>query len=217
MKRFVSIALSAVLALAAGPALAASYTDVGLTNGQNYPNRTVARVAEAGYRYSGSAFSMVATPTAVIVIKGSATKTVAIKKICLSGAATAYGSMAFTAHRRSSAGTLNTAVLTAVTAVKLDTNNAAATATVSTVGTANYQTLGTDVGTVGAGRLSMTAIGSAATSSAASPLCWDFSSPLNQQLVLKGTSQYLTIEGNGAAIPSGGVLDYEIETVEYAP
>lgn len=212
MKRF-TVAL--IAALFATSALAASYTDVAITNGAAYPNRKVARVAESGYRYAGTAFSMVATPTAVIVIKGSATKTVAIKKICLSGGATAYGSMPFTIVRRSSAGTLNTAVLTAVTAGKLATANAAASAVVSTVGTANYQTLGTAVATMGAGRLSMVALGSAATSSGGAPLCWDFSDPLNQPLILSGASEYLTIDGNGSAIPSGGVLDYEIETAEY--
>lgn len=187
----------------------------GLTNGQRYPNVKVARIAENAYRYSGSAFSMVATPTAVIVVQGSASKTVGIKKICLSGGATAYGSMPFTLVRRSTAGTLGSAALTAVTAGKLDTASADATAVVSTVGTANYTTLGTAVATLGAGRLSMVALGSAATSSGGAPLCWDFSNPLNQPLLLKGTSQYVTIEGNGAAIPSGGVLDYEIETIEY--
>lgn len=217
MRHLRSFAALVVLVLA-GPALAgSSYTDVGITNGQSYPNRKFARVAEQGYRYSGTAFSMVATPTSVLVIKGSATKTVAIKRVCLSGAATAAGSMPFTAVRRSTAGTLGSAVLTAVTAGKLDTDNATATAVVSTVGTANYTTPGTAVATLGAGRLSMVALGSAATSSAAYPLCWDFSNPLNQGLVLKGVLDFLTIDGNGAAIPGGGVLDYEIETAEYLP
>lgn len=211
MKRFTVALIVALFAVSTH----AAYTDVGITNAQAYPNRKVARVNESGYRYAGTAFAMVATPTAVLVIQGSATKTVAIKRICLSGGATAAGSMPFTAVRRSTAGTLGSAALTAVTAGKLATANAAASAVVSTVGTANYTTLGTAVATMGAGRLSLVALGSAATSSSAVPLCWDFTNALNQPLILSGTGEYLTIDGNGAAIPSGGVLDYEIETVEY--
>jgi hypothetical protein len=212
MKR---LAVALLAALFATTAFAADFTDIAITNGQPYPGRKVVRVGENGYRYAGTAFSMVATPTAVIVIQGSATKTVLIKSIKLSGAATAYGSMPFTLVRRSTAGTLGSAALTAVTAGKLDTDNAAASAVVSTVGTANYTTLGTAVATLAAGRLNMPALGSAATSSAGNPLVWHFSDGFTQPLTLRGTGQYLTIEGNGAAIPAGGVLDYEIETFEY--
>jgi hypothetical protein len=166
------------------------------------------------YRYAGSAFAMVATPTAVLVIQGSATKTIRVKRVKVGGAATAAGSMPVVLTRRSTAGTLGSAVLTAVVATKLDSTDGAATAVVSTVGTANYGTLGTTAGVVGTGRLNMVALGSAATSGEGAPLVFDFSAPNHRPLVLRCVAEFLTVDFSGAAIPSGGVLDYEIETEE---
>lgn len=171
----------------------------------------------AHYRAAKSAFSLaVATPTAVVVIQGSATKTVRIKRIAVGGAATAYGAMAAFIDRWSTAGTLGSAVLTAVTPGKLDSNNAAATAAISTVGTANYTTKGTSAGIVGAGRLSMGPITTAATSSAAGWLEWDFTTRSDQALVLRGTSEFVALDLGGSAVPSGGVLDFEVEWAEDA-
>jgi hypothetical protein len=163
------------------------------------------------YRYAGLAFAMVATPTDVIGIQGSATKTLVVKRFKIAGAATAAGTMPAQIIRRSDAGTIGSAALTAVTAAKHDSTDAAATATVSTVGTANYTTPGTSAGVVGTGRLQMTAL---ATGVAAVPLEWDFCTRNDKGIVLRGTSEYLWLNMNGAAIPSGGVLDYEIEIEE---
>lgn len=172
--------------------------------------------ARANYRYAGSAFSMVATPTVAIVIQGSATKTVAVKRIALNGGATAAGSMPVVLTRRSAAGTLGSAVLTAVTGIKHQSSDASASATVSTVGTANYGTPGTSVGTMGAARLTMVALGSAATSGEGKPVVWEFGNPRGSKpVILASDSEWLTVDFSGAAIPSGGVLDYEIETEEY--
>lgn len=99
--------------------------------------------SKATYQYSTSAFSMQATPTAFVVIQGSATKTLRIKRIRVAGVATAQGNMKIQLARWSTAGTLGSAALTALTAVKHDINDPAATAVVSTVGTANYGTEGT--------------------------------------------------------------------------
>lgn len=166
------------------------------------------------YSAAGSAFAQVATPTVWIVIQGSASKTIRIRRIELSGAATAAGSMPAVVARCSAAGTLGSAVLTAVTSVEHDTAGAAATAVVSTVGTANYGTPPTVVANVAAGRVNMVALGSAATSSAGNPLVFEFGTMGEAGLVLRGTSEYLTISGSGAAIPSGGVNDYRIVWTE---
>lgn len=157
------------------------------------------------YRACQTAFTMVATPTAVVVIQGSATKTCRITKINMTGAATAAGNMPYIITRRSTNGTPGSAVLTAVTAAKNDTGDIAPTMVVSTVGTANYTTLGTTAGVVAAGRLAMAALttGSAGVSSE------EFGFR-EKALVLRGTSDYLTIEFSGTAVPSGGVLDFEI-------
>lgn len=163
---------------------------------------------------AGSAFAQVATPTVWLVIQGSASKTVRIRRIEISGAATAAGSMPAVVARCSAAGTLGSAVLTAVTAAEHDSSGAAATAVISTVGTANYTTPPTVVANVAAGRVNMVALGSAATSSAGNPLVFEFGVGGESALVLRGTSEFITISGAGAAIPSGGVNDYRIVFVE---
>ena len=163
------------------------------------------------YRYAGMAFAPVATPTDIIVIRGSATKTLIVKRVKICGAATAAGTMPAAIIRRSTAGTLGSAVLTAITAAKLDSTDATATGVVSTVGTANYTTPGTTAGNVGAGRLQLTAL---ATGVAAIPLEWDFAVRDSKGLYLRGVLEHLCVNLNGAALPAGGVIDYEIEIEE---
>jgi hypothetical protein len=166
---------------------------------------------QCAYRYAEIAFSMVATPTDVLVIQGSATKTVRIRRIFLSGAATAAANMPFTIVRRSTAGTLGSAVLTAVAAAQEDINNAAPTAVVSTVGTANYGTVGTSAGIIAAGRLGMPALASGV---AFTP--FDLDLRLGKSIVLRGTLDFVCVNFGGTAIPSGGVLDFSIELEEDA-
>ena len=165
----------------------------------------------ATYRYAALAFSMVATPTDVVVIQGSASKTIRVKRVAVSGAATAAGTMPVQIIRRSTAGTVGSAVLTAVVVGKHDSEFVTPAATVSTVGTANYTTVGTTAGVIGAARLCMTAL---ATGLGVSPVVWDFSSRHDYPVVLRGTAEHLCINFNGAAIPAGGVVDFEIEIEE---
>jgi hypothetical protein len=165
-------------------------------------------------RYVIQALAMVAAPTDVIIIQGSATKTVRVKKVKVYGQATAQGSMPVLLVRRSTAGTLGSAVLTAVTANKHDTNDATATAVVSTVGTANITTPGTLVGVaLEAGRLGMPALATG-TAGDGQALLWDYATRSDKALVLRGTSDYLAINFAGAAIPAGGVVDFVIEAEE---
>jgi hypothetical protein len=164
----------------------------------------------ATYRYAGLAFTPVATPTDIIQIQGSTTKTLRVTKIRIGGVATGQGNMPVALIRRSAAGTLGSAVLTAVTGIKLDTTDGAATGVVSTVGTANYTTLGTAVGTLRTGRLNMPAVGAGA---APQPIEFEFD---NAPLRLRGAAEWIGINLNGAAVPSGGVIDYEIEIEEDA-
>ena len=163
------------------------------------------------YRYAGSAFAAVAAPTDIIVIKGSATKTLIVKLVKLTGAATAAGTMPALLIRRSTAGTLGSAVLTAVTAAKHDSTQGSATGVVSTVGTDNYGVVGTTAGTVGTGRLQMTAL---ATGLGVNPVIWDFASRDDKGIYLRGILEFLCVNMGGAAIPAGGVIDYEIEIEE---
>ena len=178
----------------------------GMSNGGQFSTPDGTQVS---YRYSGVAFAPVATPTDFIVIQGSATKTLRIKKITLTGAATAAGNLPVQVIRRlSTGGTIGSAVLTAVSPAKADTLSAAATGVVSTVGTANYGTVQTTNGNIASGRISMTALGSGV---GIQPLVFDFTSGA---VLLRGTSDYVMLNGVGGAIPSGGVVDYTIEIEE---
>ena len=164
--------------------------------------------ASPTYRASISDFAMVATPTAALVIKGSATKTVRVKKVIVSGSATAAGTMTIVANKCSDAGTLGSAVLTAVTGAPLDSDDDAYTAVVSTVGTANYGTIPAVVAQVAAGRLCMTAL---STGLGVQPVVFDFT---QHAVVLRGILEHLTINFLGDAIPSGGLVDFTVEWVE---
>ena len=42
----------------------------------------------------------------------------------------------------------------------------------------------------------------------------DFSTRQDKALILRGTSDIVYINFNGSAIPTGGVVDFEIETEE---
>lgn len=167
--------------------------------------------SKATYQYGSMAFAMQASPTAFVVIKGSATKTVRIKRIKVAGVATAQGNMQIQLARWSTAGTLGSAVLTALTAVKHDTNDAAATCVVSTVGTANYTTEGTGSATpFMTDRIFMGVVATGLVGA----ITYDFGTRNDKALVLRGTGDIIAISGNGSAIPSGGVVDISIELEE---
>ena len=172
--------------------------------------------AKATYRYCYASFSPVATPTDALVIQGSATATVRVKRIKITGQATAQGSMPVQLIRRlSTGGTVGSAVLTAITAGKHDVNDAAATAVVSTVGTANYTTVQTANGVIAVDRLGMSPLATGAAGQAQA-VVWDFANRNDKALILRGANDYVMINFAGAAVPSGGVIDFEIETEEDA-
>lgn len=166
----------------------------------------------ATFRYAKLATTPVATPTDFVIIQGAANIALHVKRIALSGVATAAGNMPAQLIRRSTANTTN-GVLTAITPGRHDMNDPPPRGVVSTVGTANFGSLGTSQGVLGAGRVQMPASGSGV---AAFPLVWDFATRLDKAVILRGALDFLCINLNGAAVPSGGVLDVEIETEEFA-
>jgi hypothetical protein len=180
---------------------------------------TLDRPGIATYRASIMYTLGVATPTAVVVAQGSATKTIRFTMIKVQGWSTTAGVMKWKASRRTTAGTLGSAVLTAIpTQGKNDSGTVASpTLTVSTVGTANYGTLGTlsailDCGVVGfnlAAQINNT-------------IPWVPVSPAtaSQAFVLRGTSDWITLDGGadagGDAVPAGGIALITLEWVEDA-
>lgn len=196
-------ALGNFVTIAASPGTQKNTTNALLISGDGY---------KATYRYAVQGFAPVATPTAFCIIAGSASKTIRVKQIRIGGGATAAGAMAVQMARWSTAGTLGSAVLTAITAVKNDTGDADATATISTVGTANYTTQGTGNGTLlAASRIPMPAL---TTGGAETTLLYDFCADFTKAFILRGTTDILAISGGGSAVPSGGVIDIEIVTEE---
>ena len=75
--------------------------------------------------------------------------------------------------------------------------------------TVNPTGLGTAVGNVGAKRLFLNV-----STAQEDQAVWDFSTRQDKALVLRGTTDILALNFGGAAVPAGGVLDFEIEWEE---
>jgi hypothetical protein len=164
------------------------------------------------FRYAGS-FTPVATPTDAIMIQGSASKTLRIKRIALGGVATGNGNMPATLIRRSTQFTTQgAAVFSPITAGKHDPNDAVATGVVSTIGTANLTAVGTAVANAGQGRVFLPASGTGQPSL----LVWEFATRQDKAFILRGVSDFLFVNFGGAAVPAGGSIDFEIEVEEDA-
>jgi hypothetical protein len=158
------------------------------------------------FHYAGSALTPVATPTDIIKVFASASKTVYLRRIRIGGAATAAGSMVVVVTKRTTAGTTTSATLTAVTPCPPSTG-VANTGTVKVVSVANVDAQGTAAGVVAAGRINMVAIGSAATSGAGE--VFEFV-PVFPPCLAADSVEEFTIEGGGSAVPSGGKIDWEV-------
>lgn len=161
--------------------------------------------------YSASivALAPAASATDFLTLTGSATTTVRVTRVSCSGISTAAATATVEAVIRSTADSSGTPA--AMTAVPHDSNDPAATATV-TAYTVN-PTTGTLVGIVRAGKLLTT---TAATSAVEpTPLSWDFN-PYGpqQEIVLRGTSQVFALNGAGASFASGAALNCDVSWVE---
>ena len=121
-----------------------------------------------------------------------------------SAIATAAATVDIQAVKRTAANTGGTAV--SQTIAQHDSNDAAASGTVNTY-TANPASLGAGVN-IRAQKLNLGAAGSAGS------ILWDFTTRNDKALVLRGTTQSLDLNWNGAAVPSGTSLDIELEWTE---
>lgn len=148
-----------------------------------------------------------ATATAFLLIKGSATKTVRVRRIRISAMATAYGESKIKIARWAAAPSGGT-LATAVTIALADTANAAATAVVQSA-TANM-TEGTPETVLEYGNLSWVPLTTAATSSDGLPYTFDAGRGGEQAIVLRGVAQYCVVGLDGDAVPSGGVWHYGV-------
>jgi hypothetical protein len=162
--------------------------------------------AKATYRASKIALSPAASATDIFTITGSASKTIRVTRVRISGTETTAGHAVFQLIKRSTANTAGTSA--SVTAVPLDSNDAAASATVLSY-TAN-PTLGTTIGSIAVSRIFLPA---AATATGEESMLLTFGDLAAKALVLRGTSQVLAVNLNGATV-TGGSLHIEIEWTE---
>jgi hypothetical protein len=159
---------------------------------------------KASYSVGIVGFTPAATPTDILGITGSGTKTVRLTRIVIAGIATAAATVEIQLIKRSSASTGGSP--TTPTIVAHDSNDASATAVVNQY-TAN-PTTGTLVGTLRAEKLNLGAAG------AAGRIVWDFTTRNSKGLVLRGAAQSLNLNWGGAAVPSGTSLTIDVEFTE---
>jgi hypothetical protein len=168
---------------------------------------------QATYRFSGSFTPQATGAVTVISIKGSATKTVRIKRILLGGVSTANAQTLFALQRTTALGAGGTAVNP--TAAKVDSASAAATAVV-----AHYTTTLKAAGTATDGPLSTFELYTSVvtTPTLVPALVSAFpegGAPIGQAITLRGVSDFLEIQSvNAGNLSAGTVLTYTIELVE---
>ncbi len=163
--------------------------------------------ADAPRSYSATIVGLVpaTTPTDIFSITGSATKTVKVKNITVSGTQTTAGVINVLLVKRSAANTGGTS--TNPTAVNHDSVDAGATATINAY-TAN-PSLGATVGTVNAIRQWVpTATGI--------PSVEEFffgDAPFKKEIILRGIAQVFSVNLNSVTV-AGGSIDISIEWTE---
>jgi hypothetical protein len=143
-----------------------------------------------------------ATPTDVINLQGSATKTVRFTHIAICTPGTAAGIADVVLIRRSTANSGGTS--TSPTIGKSATADAAATL-VDLVYTTNATTLGTLVSNLGAKKTLPTT---------AACVEWHFGANNDKEIVLSGASDFLSVNGNGDTLVTGEVWSYDFVWTE---
>lgn len=168
----------------------------------------IERVDSSKTTYSATAVNIApaSSATDVFTITGTASKTVRVLRIGISGVQTTAGVVNVVLAKRSTADTSGTSA--AVTAVPHDSGNAAATATVLSY-TAN-PTTGTLVGNVRAGQMLIPAPASVAPNIMT---IYDFGNLTGQCIVLRGTAQVLAVNLNAVTV-TGGSMTYWCEWTE---
>lgn len=167
------------------------------------PQAVVGQVAQvdgqkATYAAGITQLVVAASATDIFTIAGSASKTVRITRVRLSGIKTTAGAAVdVQLLLRSTADTAGTK--TNPTAIPFDSNSAAATAVVAAY-TAN-PTLGTSVGLIGVDSVFVPL-----ATAAGGQLDWNFGNRPEQAIVLRGATQQLCVNLNGVTV-GGGAFD----------
>ena len=149
-----------------------------------------------------------ATPTDVIVLVGSATKTIMITKFEITPTATANGSLDFYVYKRTTADTGGTSTATTITLN--DSSNPAPTA-VAKLYSANPFALGTG-SLVGATRVTLAS--KSPNGVAIQTWAESFGTGNQQPIVLRGVNESLCINLGGQTMPTGIEIYFTLEWVE---
>ena len=156
--------------------------------------------------------AVAATPTDIFTLSGSATTTVKVQRVEVAFSETTGSTTDadLLLILRSTADTTGTS--TAVTGVARDSNNAAATA-VAKFYTANPGGLGTAIGTIRAQKLALQT--PTASINSVDSVIWDFGThPGEQEVTLRGATQFLCVNGNGSAYGTSPSMSVAITFTE---
>jgi hypothetical protein len=163
----------------------------------------------ATYRMSVTNYGGYTTPTDMLTIRGSATKTVVVTSVTIQTQTTVAALQTYYFVKRSTANTGGTA--TQPTLFPLDSNSAAATAVVDLYSSA--PTTGTLAGNVTIA-LGVSAVPTAAPQTISIGTASSMVD-LRQGLTLRGTGESLSINNAGAALGGGYSATIIVELVEY--
>lgn len=162
------------------------------------------------YAASINAHAPAATPTDWFTIQGSATKVVHITNIRITLRATGATQYRVSLIKYSVFLTGGTSAAPAI--IPYDSANAAATAVVNTWAS-GLPTPGTALGKIVDESLPVSVLGTPSAGSGATS--YSFGGRNQQSLILRGVAQYLALNSNAVALPSGMVADVTIEWAEY--
>lgn len=191
---------AATISIRASDATGGTFLNQSLTAGTNSIGAVTTNPGPgiATYSASHSIFTPAATPTDIVRIIGSATKTVKVWKVEMTNTQTTGGANNFFLIKRTTANTAGTAVNS--TSTTFDTLDAAATAVINHY-TTNPTTLGTGT-TICTTRVFTPA--PATVVSTNNPFSWDFRTPSAlRPIVLRGVAESLVVNFAGAALPAG--------------
>lgn len=183
--------------------------------GVNYP-QVGSDSTQQTYRAAGSFTPLVTAALTIISLKGSATKTVRVKRILLGGTATALSNTLFKLIRVSAIGAGGTGVNPTI--AKNDTRSAAATAVAT-----HYTTAANAADTTAEGPLSCFNLFQSTVTTPTVAFCEpqvvypERGAPGGQSIILNGVAEFLAITNfNGGNMAAGSIIQYAIEWVEDA-
>lgn len=161
------------------------------------------------YSAGSATFSPSVTAGDIMAIFGSATKTVRVKRVALSGRASAASQLDVALIKRTTAFSSSTSA--ALNSVQHDT-------TINSTASAQIVTYSSSGSTAGFGGITLRTqqanVSAAGSGGAAVPVEWHFGDVNDQALVLRSTSEALALNLVGSTAPSGIVLNVWAEWTE---